>query len=1037
MKAINKFFYALLAFATVGMVACSEDPTHEPGAPELEGCYGVYFPAVEICEEQGPTGDLSLDPSEATVFTYTAYRENIDGEITVPVEVLSNTDDLYTVEPIVFEDGEDVATFTVTLSDKAEVGVPYTLKLSIENDPLYVKQYDTTNSTVISVTINRVKWIEVGAIVDEQGGKWCEFSEDMVAAWYGFSQPLVYPVKVQVRADSVADEEKFLAALEGKGTEEDLLGIYRVVNAYYPFEGVSGFTPYEAAFNIYVDGVDRVHIPLQEVGLTVNDGDGVGPVMIYSMVHYYLDNDATPKDEFYGSIRGGKITFPVQKLLGCPGGSYTGSNTYYVNSNGLWSLTIAPALGSYELVMPNAEEDGDFSFTEMTLPEGALFYSESQGAAWEPILEKGRCEVNTKDADRTFYSEYGILYRLPELYEAGYPIYFAAKEDGTVTLPTAYLVQNTGLVQNGYEVMMAIDAENSTFDPATGLLNLVAEFYVDNGEDAVTYGNFLEVISVKAPEFPVAPALDLKNDFSYTDWYTAPMESEFQQAEFDATLQQGVSYAEGAEAFEAAWGKAYCLPNLYTEGYNIYFTADADGVVSVPAGYELQPTGQYIYGKAAYMHILGGTCNEKTVVLNVMICDIEAEPLLPAVCTETIVNYTWVALGTGSYYSVLFGDSATQQIIPFDGLNIENAEGTNMYRIVNWLESGGDMLFTWDKTTNKCEIVGMVDTGLDSSKFGGTGVVAVCDARTCLAWMGVEADWERLELNGYVQPHFDPATLTFNFEIFYVFPDMGVGYMLNEFESLPIPFNEKFVLDGELKEVTWENVAVGTFTHTTDFFVKSTYLPYPQQNLALQRYGETNKYKIVGIGDAESGEVYNIEFTYDEATGAMEIPGQKTGFQYQESDGSMTDIYLGDAYAMLNDWGAVAAQGWTKEQVYTAYPNSYDAATKTYSFYLGYYDLLGYTYTSVDEGNPTVHTFQITGDAPAAQTASVASAEVKSIKLNRGARKAEVAPVNKLNSANLRVAKASSIKSNFDVKKATTLKTATPTKRVMMKKATL
>ena len=109
MKAINKFFYALLAFATVGMVACSEYNTYEPGAPEVEGCYDVYFPDANTLETQGPTGDVSLDPTEATEFTYTLYRNNTDGEIVVPVNVTKNTDNKFVVSEIKFLDGEDVA----------------------------------------------------------------------------------------------------------------------------------------------------------------------------------------------------------------------------------------------------------------------------------------------------------------------------------------------------------------------------------------------------------------------------------------------------------------------------------------------------------------------------------------------------------------------------------------------------------------------------------------------------------------------------------------------------------------------------------------------------------------------------------------------------------------------------------------------------------------------------------------------------------------------------------------------------------------
>ena len=1013
MKAINKFFYALLAFATVGMVACSEDATHEPGPAELEGCYGVYFPEASVLETQGPMGEISVDPSEATVFKYYAYRENTEGQITVPVEVDKNTTDkdgnpMYTITEIVFADGEDVAEFTVTLSDKAEVGVPYTLTLSVVNDPQYVKQYDTANKSTFSVTINRVKWIDVGYVTDDQGGIWCEFSEDMVAAWYGFTQPLVYPVKVQVRGDSISSEEAFKAALEGNGTEEDLLGVYRVINAYYPFAGVDGFTPYETSFNIYVDGVDRVHIPLQPVGLVVNDGTP-GEVMIYSMVDFYLDNDSPASDDMYGSIRGGKITFPVKMLLGCPGGSYAGSNTYYANNNGLWSLNIAPALGTYELAMPDAESDGDFSFNEVALPEGAMFYSESQAASFAPVLEKGRCEVSTKDADRIFYKEYGTLYRLPSLYTDGYPIYFAAKEDGTVTLPDAYLVQQTGIIQNGYAVQMVIDVENSKIDPATGLLSLVAEFIAGEGEDAVSYGTFQELIAVEAPEFPVQPVADLKNDFSYSAFYTAPMTSEFMDSEFDVTVEQGACINPYLELD----GAAYRMPSLYTNGYDIYFVADSEGNVGVTAGYELQPTGVVIYGKAAYMQILGGTCNEKTVVLNAKFCDIEGNSLVPALCTETVVNYTWVAVATGTYTNGLLGDAAGNPV-PVPSRQLLNAEGTDMYKILDfWGFEGYDLIFTWNKTTNKCEIVGACDCGYYYSAEGGN--FCATDCKTAYALMGKDYDWPLLEQNGYMQPSYNPQTLTFTFPVMYVIFESG---------SIFKPVNDTFVLDGAPQEITWENVAVGTFTHTTDFFVYPENLPLPEPNLVLQRYGQTNKYKIVGLGAG----TFDLDMTFDEATGVVEIPGTNTGLKYEEQDGSFTDIWAGDAWSMMRDWGA-AEEGITKEQVYKAYPNSYDAATKTFSFYLGYYDFYGYTYTRVAEGNPTVHTFQITGDAPAA-TSSLAPASTDAVKVKKFNRtkKQDVAP-RKLSTLKTTEVNLSEIKG---APVARSLKTATPVKRQTM-----
>ena len=848
MKAINKFFYALLAFATVGMVACSEDATHEPGPAELEGCYGVYFPEASVLESQGPMGEISLDPSEATVFKYYAYRENTEGEITVPVEINSTLDaeekPMYTVEPIVFADGEDVAEFTVTLSDKAEVGVPYKLTVSVANDPQYVKQYDTNNATEFSVTINRVKWIEVGQ---------CLFVEDMVSAWYGLNIP-PYEVKVEVRADSI-NEAAFYAALEGTGNDSGLAGIYRMVNPYEIWGEIGGISTFDTNLLIYVLDASRVYIPFQKVGITINDGSGINDVTIISDAAYDLAKDvpmADIKPEQWGYVKNGKIGFPVDMLLGNPGGSANPSSLYYANRNGLWSLTLSPALGTYELVMPDAESDGDFSFNKVELPEGAMFYSESQATASAPLLEKGRCEVSTKDADRTFYAEYGVLYRLPNLYAEGYPIYFAAKADGTVTLPKNYLVQNTGLTQSGVAISMAIDAENSKIDPATGLLTLVAEFIGGSGDNAVSYGNFQELIAVEAPEFPVTPMVDLKNDFAYAPLFSAPLTSQFKKEEYVVTVEKGVCVNLDLNIE----GDAYRLPNLYTNGYDIYFLADSEGQIGVTAGFELQPTGVNIFGKPAYMQIMSGTCDEKTIVLKARICDIEGNDLLPALCTEKIVNYTWNEVATGSYSSALPVFEG-----PIPGGKLYNAEGTNMYRIENFMGDDTELNFTWDKTTNKCEITGFNDTGVDSALFGGVGNIYICDFRTFYEWIGYSYSWADLAagLGQDVQPYFDAEANEFVFFVQLTAPELGVGMTLGE------GFIERFKLDGAPSEgPKWVEVATGSYFSTL-FTEGNYYVPF--EGRKLMNLENTNEYRIVNFTDAGT----DFHFTWDPTTNKCEI----------------------------------------------------------------------------------------------------------------------------------------------------------------------
>lgn len=1046
MKAINKFFYALLAFATVGMVACSEDLTHEAGPAELEGCYDVYFPDASVLETQGPMGEVSLDPSEATVFTYSAYRNNVDGEITVPVEISKNTTDkdgnaMFTVDPIVFADGEDVAEFTVTLSDKAEVGVPYTLELSIVNDPLYVKQYDTNNATTFSVTINRVKWIDVGM---------CSYTDDIVTGWYGFTfggqwagqtHPK-YEVLVQVRADSI-NEAAFNAALEGTGEDAGLAGVYRMVNPYrvgpWGDPDDPSLTAVPNYILIHAESIDKVYIPYQPLGMDHIIAD----MSVMSEAYYQMNYASEPQevDGMWGVIKDGTLRFEPTMLCGCPGGNYVGK-IYSTNIDGEFELVIASALGVYELAMPDAEEDGDFSFTEVELPEGAMFYSESQAASFVPVLEKGRCQVSTKDADRIFYKEYGLLYRLPDLYEAGYPIYFSALEDGTVTLPKQYINQATGLVQNGYEVKMAIDTEASKFDPATGLLTLVAEFYSGKGEDAVSYGTFQEVIAVEAPEFPVQPMLDLKNDFSYAPFYTAPLTSEFMDSEFDVTLEKGTCINPALTLD----GTAYRLPSLYTNGYDIYFVADSEGNVGTAAGYELQPTGVNIYGKAAYMQILSGTCNEKTTILKAKFCDVEGNTLVPALCTETIVNYTWVEVATGSYYSSLYTtetEDGQVAYVPFTGRKLYMAEGTNLYRIENYMGEGSELRFTWDKTTNKCEIIGFNDTGFDAANFGGVGNIFACDYRTFYQWLGYDYTWEFLASKlGDVQPYYDPAANEFVFYVQLTAPEMGVGMALGE------GFVEYFSIDGAISEgAKWLDVATGSW--------ECTVLEDPLTGLVLQNKEGTNNYRVVDFMSAATGVTgKHFEFTWDRETNLCELNGfvdtgilaSNLGVQLEVDE----TIHFIDEKTFWNNngypddtWESLAAEYGASVQPF--FEPEYNAFAFRVSYYLPNVD--GPIQFTDSEGQKSYFTYEFFYlDVENATPASMAAAEevfMKPVTISGIAttilRDGKVAPKSKapVQRTVKNASKASFSKAEVNTMKTVvrSLKTATPVKREMMVKA--
>lgn len=917
MKTLNKFFYALLALATVGMVACTETDTYEPGAPEIESCYDVYFPDAATLETQGPTGAVELDPADATEFKYTAYRNNTEGAVTVPVVVTANTQEKFTVSEIVFEEGSDVAEFTVSLNE-SEIGVPYTLSFAI-NDPQYVKQYESANANSISLTVTRVKWVDVGE---------CAYTEDVITSWWGIgfegewagqTHP-TYNVKVQVRADSI-NEEAFKAALEGTGSDAGLSGIYRLLNPYRvgPWADPEDTTLESDPTYLLINAkpYNRAYIDLQPLGISINGGEA----SIYSMVGYRLDNGATPTEDMYGSFNGGTLTFPVQALLGCPGGTYVGSNTYYANTSGAFALVVAPKLGKYSLTLPEGYEDGDFTFTEMELDENALFYSESQSAAWYPILEEGRPNVSTDDADRNFVAQYGLMYRLAECYAVDYPIYFGAKADGTVTVPTGFEEQKTGLVQNGYDVYMAIDAKASKFNPETGELALVAEFYTIQGEFIIPYGVYNEVISTKAPDFPYAPAADVKADFEYSALFTDTFKSTFQGDEWAATLEVGTcTKSAAATAFAKAYGTAYRIPSAYVNGYDIYFVANEKGEVSVPAGYEVQATGTTIYGTPAYIKIQKGTMGKTGVTFSVVVCDKDGKAIMPYLCNESLITYNWLDVATGTYHSAIAEE-------PLAGLKFQNAEDTNIYRVYDYLGTGTHMQFTWDNKTNKCEVMGMIDTGVDSSAYGGAGNFFVCDARNFYLWVGKDYSWEILEKNNYVQPYYDAESKTFVFSLFYACPALGVGIGLDFYK-------EAFVLDGEVAEEKWVDVATGSYASIfSDQQGNQLIIP----GVKMQNKENSNSYRLYDWVYSES-DVW-LNFKWDKETNAVDIVGlNDCGLPASIfGETASTNAHVCDVLTFYN---TMAGKNYTWDDITAMYGQSlrptFDANTNTFSFFVAY-----------------------------------------------------------------------------------------------------
>lgn len=182
MKRFNKFISALavLSFPLFTVACVEEADSYTPGEPDVEGCYGVYFPAQEIGGVIAPT-----DPTSVTI---SAARTNASGAITVPLELADETG-VFTLGELSFADGQKESTVVLDFS-KADVGVQYECSITVANDPLYISNYSHGNIS-FDFSVMRVKWVSLGM------AKY----NDMLPLYNGVPE-IFYESELQQREDS-------------------------------------------------------------------------------------------------------------------------------------------------------------------------------------------------------------------------------------------------------------------------------------------------------------------------------------------------------------------------------------------------------------------------------------------------------------------------------------------------------------------------------------------------------------------------------------------------------------------------------------------------------------------------------------------------------------------------------------------------------------------------------------------------------------------------------------------------------------------
>ena len=325
MKTFKYLLFALVA--TFTLMACTDELENVPGTPEQEN-YGVYFPVQRLSDK------IELEPNHKTQITYTVKRTNTKDAITVPLVVNPNIKNIFVVEPIHFEEGEDETTFNIYFPE-AKIGVEYSCELSIE-DPRYISIYGD-HKTGLSFTVLRAAWRKLGV------GRW---RDDVISSLYGVPNPYA---EIDVVIYEREDKKGYYRM---KAFSTDLLeALFDVPNV-----------PTEGKYTV-IDATDpeKVWIPKQNTGCKISDKEGA--ISIASYVDKQFSIDAS--DSQYGKVQNGVITFPPQSIY-CNLANFMAANEWLPgNVKGMQRIMLPGArLYDYSVLMSKSEpKDGVVKIT--------------------------------------------------------------------------------------------------------------------------------------------------------------------------------------------------------------------------------------------------------------------------------------------------------------------------------------------------------------------------------------------------------------------------------------------------------------------------------------------------------------------------------------------------------------------------------------------------------------------------------------------------------------------------------------------------
>lgn len=242
-------------------------------------------------------------------------------------------------------------------------------------------------------------------------------------------------------------------------------------------------------------------------------------------------------------------------------------------------------------------------------------------------------------------------------------------------------------------------------------------------------------------------------------------------------------------------------PNADLEFTYIAQRSNTDGAITVPVYLSTNTDGLYTVSPIEFAD--GEDETSFTVTLSSeselstkysLEIDIVDPQYTPQYTTEhnnslqmSITRVKWNEVASGTFISS-FAESS-RFWAPSTETKLYRKDESSQYKISNFIGLGADLFFTWNTTSNMCQIDGLVYTGYeythdDNREYS----VYIMDGIGYFNdWKGNTYGWEILEQNGYMQPYYDPAKKAFFFHVYYGIPALNGGFRW---------WDEVFLLEG-------------------------------------------------------------------------------------------------------------------------------------------------------------------------------------------------------------------------------------------------